>query len=390
MTQFIGIVDVSAGKDTSKQIGQSSGYGGFTIGNESGFSVIVTMDGTGHSKSLYPGTVDFFPTYEGFSGTILFKLLSKLNNISTWPSAFLQIDAIGVHERVNTSAYPMPLPRQMSVGNTLTTVGATAGNIQNDGSINGTSIIEVTPSGAASSTIVMNNDGTLTIKGDVANVLTTLLQLIPGAGAGASSVKLGDAARQVEVLGTFLADVTSVFTGEATFNTDVKTNMIRDNVTGVDQIDLATAGVTFNNFLTLLSYLSLHGKVTTTNGTTSGTATLYEMVSGTGFKLALVQFSNCKFGVAGNTNVTLIATWNRLAFAFSTDIAPVAYANSGTGITMGQLNGLGVGLTGGTTSPQSIMGNNEIAGSNSSFAQLQYVGGDTQAAHNGSLLMIGT
>src|SRR6266487_3336362 len=358
MTQFIGIVDVSAGKDTSKQIGQSSGYGGFTIGNESGFSVIVTMDGTGHSKSLYPGTVDFFPTYEGFSGTILFKLLSKLNNISTWPSAFLQIDAIGVHERVNTSAYPMPLPRQMSVGNTLTTVGATAGNIQNDGSINGTSIIEVTPSGAASSTIVMNNDGTLTIKGDVANVLTTLLQLIPGAGAGASSVKLGDAARQVEVLGTFLADV--------------------------------TAGVTFNNFLTLLSYLSLHGKVTTTNGTTSGTATLYEMVSGTGFKLALVQFSNCKFGVARNTNVTLIATWNRLAFAFSTDIAPVAYANSGTGITMGQLNGLGVGLTGGTTSPQSIMGNNEIAGSNSSFAQLQYVGGDTQAAHNGSLLMIGT
>src|SRR6266702_2686457 len=249
MTQFIGIVDVSTGKDTSKQIGQSSGYGGFTIGNESDFSVIVKMDGTGHRKSLYPGTVYFFPAHEGFSGTILFNLLSKLNNISTWPSAFLQIDAVGVNEPVNTSAYPMPLPRQMSVGNTLTTVGATAGNIQNDGSINGTSIIEVTPSGAASSTIVMNSDGTLTIKGDVAGVLTTLLQLIPGAAAAASSVRLADSTRRVEVLGTFLSD------GSATFSTDIKTNTIRDNVTGVDQIDLATAGATVNNVLTLIVFV---------------------------------------------------------------------------------------------------------------------------------------
>jgi hypothetical protein len=118
---------------------------------------------------------------------------------------------------------------------------STVTTLVNDGSSIGTQIIESTPSGAASSTISILNDGTVTIKGDVASVLTTLLQLIPGAGAGGSSVKLGDAARQTEVLGSLLVDgITNLDNGALT--TDGNGNISKSG----GKIGVASAGDIFD------------------------------------------------------------------------------------------------------------------------------------------------
>jgi len=120
-------------------------------------------------------------------------------NISGTGVVILNIYSIG--ESLPQGHWPVTIPVQIVQAKVSTVT-----TLVNDGSSIGTQIIESTPSGAASSTISILNDGTVTIKGDVANVLTTLLQLIPGAAGGASSVKLGDALRTVEVLGELLVD----------------------------------------------------------------------------------------------------------------------------------------------------------------------------------------
>jgi len=167
VTYFAGIVDLSSGKNQSFQ-GVQSGLLGYIIGNESGFTVVVDMQGTGHSKTLYPGCVDLFETGENFTGTINFIVTSKLSNLSSWPSAFLQLDAVGIQDTINENSYPMPLPRLVNIGGSVNFVGGTATNIVNDGNAADTQIIESTVSGDVGSCVTLTNDGNLVI-GDAAH-----------------------------------------------------------------------------------------------------------------------------------------------------------------------------------------------------------------------------
>ena len=167
MTYFAGTVDLSSGKNTSFQ-GVQSGLLGYIIGNESGYTVVVEMQGTGQSKTLYPGTVDIFEAGESFSGTIKFTLTSKLSNVSSWPSTFLQLDAVGIRDTINENSYPIPLPRLVNIGGSVNFVTGIATAIQNDGNVAGTQIIESTVSGDVGSCVTLTNDGNLVI-GDAAH-----------------------------------------------------------------------------------------------------------------------------------------------------------------------------------------------------------------------------
>lgn len=202
-----------------------------------------------------------------------------VNNNNITGTGVVNITIFLIGDQIPKGTWPATVPTQ-----TVQAKVSTVTTLVNDGSAVGTQIIESTPAGAASSTISILNDGTVTIKGDVAAVLTALLQLIPGAAAGASSVKLADSTRTTEILGKLLVDgtfesvgaathdSTSTFTGDATFNGagssittandavvggSLKTNTIRDNVVGNDQIDLASAGVTFNKLATFAAALIL-------------------------------------------------------------------------------------------------------------------------------------
>lgn len=277
----------------------NEGVQAILIGNESGLTVTITMQSGGVQKTLYPSTVDWFTVNKGFNGIIQISPLALLNNVANWPSSSLVFDAIGNNDTESPSNYPLAMTRNANVGN-VASVGTSSTNIQNDNQalVPSNVFVEATPTGAGSSTVSIATDGTVTIKGDVANVLTTLLQLLPAAGAGASSVKLGDAARQTEVLGSLLVDgagtgltVTNdaTITGKATISNRILANLIKTitgndltldvetahkialQVNDVDVVDITSTGITSQQGLSVVGTTSLD------NGgiTTSGSGELY-------------------------------------------------------------------------------------------------------------------
>jgi hypothetical protein len=110
MAQYLGSVTLVAGNNSFSTT--KGGLKGLVIGNMSGYSVLVKLDGTGYSKNLYPGQVDFFPAANGYSGTLVLIATADLLNASAWPSSLVKVDAIGLNEPFNVAAYPMMLPQQ--------------------------------------------------------------------------------------------------------------------------------------------------------------------------------------------------------------------------------------------------------------------------------------
>lgn len=173
MTQFVGTQNISAGVNDTKQVG-SQGLKGVLIGNESGLSVVIYMDGTSDSKSLYPGTVDFFPITGGFSGTVKWKTQSLLNNVAQWPSSFLQFDTVGINEPFNTSVYPLTLPRLTNIGNNVNTNQLSTTLVNTGNPVNTQNIIQVSPAGDVGNTTTLDNMGNLTV-GDTTHAGTITL-----------------------------------------------------------------------------------------------------------------------------------------------------------------------------------------------------------------------
>lgn len=202
MSNSYGKITLTSGQRETADVG-ASGLSGVLLGNESALTVKVTLQGAATSRTLYAGTVDFFdiPQGKSFNGIIQFDPAADLNNASSWPSSFVQIDTFGLGERPS-GVYPMALSRNTNVGNTVNTAMGGSTSLQNDGNTQ-TVIIEATPSGAPSSTISIDNEGNFTIKGNNDGTLTTLLQLVAGA---SPAVKLAAAAVLVEALGGLQVD----------------------------------------------------------------------------------------------------------------------------------------------------------------------------------------
>jgi len=156
-------------------------------------------------------------------------------------------------------------------------------------------------------------------------------------------------------------------------------------VTGVDQIDLATAGATVNNVLTLLNMLKIAGKVTTVNGATSGTATITEYMNGS-LKLTQITFSNFRNGSVSNQDTATSVAWNGHGVILIDDAGWFAVVNSGTTATMNVLNTFN---NPGTFLTQTILKGYQLVFILSAFNTYRFVANDT-GAHNGSLLIIGT
>jgi hypothetical protein len=104
---------------------------------------------------------------------------------------------------------------QVSVqGNTSVTT-TISNEVSQIGFAPGTTVIEVKPSDALSDTYFGDNEGNLTINGNNAGTLTTLLQLIAGASPG---VKLAAAAVLTEVLGPLQVDSDAFIEGNLLLN----------------------------------------------------------------------------------------------------------------------------------------------------------------------------
>lgn len=191
----------------------SNGIGKIVVWNESNWALDVTFtDGT---TDLAPAWTATIFNLLGPSGKITWTQDTQLT-ASTPPISKVWVVAYRNNEAI-PGVFPLALVRQANLGNSVNLSTSTT-SLVNDANALATQIIESTPTGAASSTISVLNDGTVVLKGDVAGVLTALLQTIPGAAAGASSVKLGDAARTVEVLGALQVDGNADTTGTLTID----------------------------------------------------------------------------------------------------------------------------------------------------------------------------
>lgn len=172
MSYFAGTIDISDLLPHIIDVGPF-GNSGLVVGNESGYTVIVTMIGSSTSRSLYPGTVDWFPIPDrGFNGLVQFQAQALLNNVTAWPGNYIQIDVFGLNEAPNNSAYPISLVRNTNVGNAVQTFAAVVTpfvtNLINDGNGAGLQVIEATVSGQSTSSVSMTNDGIVAL-GNSAN-----------------------------------------------------------------------------------------------------------------------------------------------------------------------------------------------------------------------------
>ncbi len=198
MTQFLGYLDiVAAGNTTFKT--SSAGMQGLIIGNESGYSATIALDGTAFNKSLYPGTVDFFPVGTGFSGTVKIKTEGRLNNVALWPSSYLQFDAVGYAEKVNTGVYPLTLPRLTNIGNNVP-VSTSTNAVTAEGAAINTEVIDIGPVGNLKVIDIFNDHFIWSVvQAGVAH------QILKGNIAG-NPLQIGQAGDVSEVLGKFTID----------------------------------------------------------------------------------------------------------------------------------------------------------------------------------------
>jgi hypothetical protein len=168
MSVLLGNQSITSGTDALFQGAPHEGVKAILIGNESGLTVTITMEGGGVQKTLYPSTVDWFQVKQGFTGTIRIHPISILNNVSTFPASSLVFDAIGLDDPEQASMYPISLTRNTNVGNSINTTLGTASAVQNDGSTAGTSIVESTVLGDGASGVSLTNAGHLSL-GTVTN-----------------------------------------------------------------------------------------------------------------------------------------------------------------------------------------------------------------------------
>lgn len=163
MSFSLGTLTIAAGvKDVFEA--PQDGARGVLIGNESGLTCTITMEGAGVQKTLYPSTVDWFDIRPGFTGTIRIAPAAILSSASSYPSSELLFDAIGPRDPEQASQYPLALVRNTNVGNT-TPLSVSASSLTNTADAPGTTEISLQDKNHNSPQFTVSNEGNVTSQG---------------------------------------------------------------------------------------------------------------------------------------------------------------------------------------------------------------------------------
>ncbi len=119
MSQNLGTLTITPGTNTIFGA-PDGGARAVVIGNESGVTCIIAMEGGSVQKTLYPGTVDWFEIKNGFTGNIKINPTAYLLNGSSFPVNTLFFDAIGPNDPEQAYMYPVTLPTRQTVTATAT------------------------------------------------------------------------------------------------------------------------------------------------------------------------------------------------------------------------------------------------------------------------------
>lgn len=203
MSNQYGKIPLVSGQQIIEDVG-GTGLSGIVIGNESGLTCTVTLQGAGVKKTLYPGTVDKFEVPKGrsWTGNMQIDPTADLNNIISWPSSHVYVDTYGVGE-VITGQYPFQLNRAGNIGNAVNFVSGVSTGVQNDNNAAGTQFIEATVLGSPSSNEVHTVDGAGWIGRWINPTFTKTFQWFA---TGATALMLGAAGLITEILGNLLVD----------------------------------------------------------------------------------------------------------------------------------------------------------------------------------------
>lgn len=273
MSYTWGAINVSGGVNSTTFITKGTGTSGVLLGNESGLTIAVLLEGQPSAKTLYPSTVDFFECSSKWNGNLVLKPVANLSNASTWPSSFVQVDVFGIGEKPN-GVYPLALVRNTNVGNTVNTALGSSTSVQNDNNVSGTSVVEATKSGSSASNLFADNAGNFYLAQFVSNVYTKIFQVVAN---GASIVIMGATGLLSEVLGSLKIDqsltvtgtsslnnnvsITGTLTASGSFNTDAAT-IFSDGVGDLTIVSLSTGSVATTGHVDMNNNVSIRMKDT--------------------------------------------------------------------------------------------------------------------------------
>jgi len=372
MPNFFGTLPLTSGVRTFANIG-AEGLSGCVIGNESGLTCIITMQGSNLARSLYPGEVNFFPVGRGFTGIVQIDPSTQLANSSSWPGQFLQIDTYGSNEQPS-GVYPLQLTRSTNVGNTVvTSAGVTADTLVNDGNAAGTQFVEATVSGDSSSAVKLTNSGVLTlgnsshhgsISSDNAKFITD------GSGNLLFGGKLGTTSA-----GNVLDAVTTA------------SHLILRATGGPVDIE-SPSGTQLGSFFPDGTLSLTNTGQTTFTGPTSGNVKFYLLITGT-IKIMIANFNNYQNNTANRQTFTFpeSITMTAPTFWIATEIPGL---QGFTGVTGQQFNIITALAAGGGTTVQQNNINKASFGyfRTTSIDNLKDTINDA-SAHSGQLIGIG-
>lgn len=230
------------------------------------------------------------------------------------------------------------IPQTSTLGNSPVGIGGSTNNVtntslSNEGNAANTLVVDIGDATLAQLWKVWTDHFSISV--DQSNVAHTVLQ---GKTAG-NPLQLGQAGDITEVLGSLIVD----------------------------------------------SVLSVGGKVTTVTGGVSGTATLYEVLTGT-IKLSVIYFNNFKTGASAQP-ITFSTPYTAIAKVWVGGISANSQFRSGTTVRdLDVITGLGSG--GGTTNNQTTISSDSFATINEGFDNV-LIPANNITAHTSLAVFIG-
>ncbi|SRR6266849_293929 len=334
MSFTVGTLPIVSGQDTSQKV-PTSGIKAVLIGNESGLTVTIAMEGGGVQKTLYPSMLDWFAVKPGFTGNIKVHPVTVLNNVAAWPSSSLIFDAIGVHDHENASMYPVAIPRVSNTGNSNAATLDGSGNL------------------ALTGDLQLANNKHVQWKSTVDSLFKNALYL--------------DAANQFNIQAIPTIELINLKKSDGT------TKAIFDLI---------------NNIFTMHGAMNLDPTGLVDNGSTSGTATLYQLLVGN-VKLVFIDQSTFRNGGAAITRA-LPTPFTHGGLIVALNCADFALLKTAAAVSVNSIISFSA-----TTGAATIVAVTTIAGSSISggggttgWDSVQYTGGNT-VSHNGGIFMIG-
>lgn len=323
----------------------SNQYGTLQIFNDSGAGLRLKCQRSSYTTDLPAGGWRNIPIAPGETG-VDYKVAYLLPNP---PVSLVLPTYYGPGE---------PVPDIGTLGNSPVGIGgsvqtSSVQTLSNEGNAANTLVIDI--GDAAISQLIRIFTDHFNLAVDVGGVRHTVLT---GSTSG-SPGQLGQAGDTTEVLGSLTVDQTSAHTGAATFSAAV-----------------TIIGALLANLPSFATF----------NGSTSGTATMYQPIQGTGLKLLYIAQNNYR-NAGVSHNQALPTAFTGPCLALTSDIAGIAFLAGGSAVAVTDITALATGGgTGSTASPAQINGFC-IAGT-PAWDTLQFTG-NNGSAHTGALLMIG-